>query len=48
LNLKHSQIESLGNLTSVGGDLYLENTPILKTHSKKDIRNMVEVGGGIF
>jgi hypothetical protein len=28
--------------------LYLRNTPISKTHSEEDIRNMVEVGGEIY
>jgi hypothetical protein len=48
LYLFRSKIESLGNLTSVGGNLDLRNTPISETHSEKDIRNKVEVGGEIY
>ena len=60
LNLFNNQIKSLGNLTSVGGDLYLGNltsvgsdlylgnTPLSKKYSKKDIKNMIKVKGNIY
>ena len=48
LDLSHTQIESLGNLTSVGGDLGLYKTPIAKKYSKKEIRQIVHVGGNIY
>jgi len=47
LNLTDSSIESLGKLTYVGGDLLLRNTPISKKYTRKQISDMVEVGGGI-
>jgi hypothetical protein len=48
LDLWKSKIESLGNLTSVGGDLYLRRTPLSKKYSEEEIRSMVEVGGGVY
>jgi hypothetical protein len=39
LNLGGTPIESLGNLQSVGRDLYLRETPI------KDLGNLQNVGG---
>jgi hypothetical protein len=39
LDLRETQIESLGNLQSVGGYLYLEGTPI------KSLGNLTSVGG---
>ena len=48
LDLSHTQIESLGNLTSVGGDLGLYKTPIAEKYSKKEIRQIVDVGGNIY
>ena len=47
LNLFDTPIESLGKLTYVGGDLLLRNTPISKKYTRKQISDMVEVGGGI-
>ena len=41
LDLKGTQIESLGNLQSVGGDLYLFNTPI------ESLGNLTSVGGNL-
>ena len=41
-NLEDSTIESLGNLTSVDGDLALSYTPI------KSLGNVVSVGGSLF
>ena len=48
LILFETQIKSLGNLRSVGGDLDLENTPMSITHTEKDIRDKINVGGDIF
>ena len=48
LKLYETSIESLGNLTSVGGDLILWDTPLSKKYTKKDIRQMVYVGGKLF
>jgi hypothetical protein len=48
LILFETQIESLGNLKSVGGDLDLENTPMSITHTEKNIRDKINVGGDIF
>ena len=47
LNLYGLKIESLGNLQSVDGDLYLTNTPLSKTTTEEEIRNQVEVEGEI-
>jgi hypothetical protein len=41
-------IVSLGNLTSVGGSLDLENTPLSKKYTEEEIRQMVDVGDGIY
>jgi len=46
--LNSTKIESLGNLQSVGGNLYLNRTPLSKITTEKEIRNQVEVGGGIY
>ena len=48
LYLNDTPIESLGNLTFVGGSLFLKDTPISKNYSKEEIRQMVNVVGGIF
>jgi hypothetical protein len=48
LNLEYAQIEDLGNLGSVGGYLDLTGTPFAEKHSKAEIRQMVQVGGGIY
>jgi len=42
LNLRHTEIESLGNLTSVGGDLDLRKIPI------KSLGNLQSVGGDLY
>jgi hypothetical protein len=41
LALQDSSIESLGNLESVGGSLYLEKTPI------ESLGNLTSVGGDL-
>jgi hypothetical protein len=41
LNLRETQIKSLGNLTSVGGYLDLEGTPI------ESLGNLISVGGSL-
>ena len=48
LNLYQTQIESLGNLQSVVGNLYLNDTPISKKYSRQEIRQMVNVDGEIY
>ena len=48
LNLYRTPIESLGNLTTVGGYLNLGNTPISRKYTEKKIRQMVNVEGEIF
>jgi len=48
LDLRYTPIESLGNLTSVGGYLDLYDTPLSKMYTKKQIREMVNVGGNIY
>jgi hypothetical protein len=48
LNLYGTPIKSLGNLTYVGGDLYLSRTPISRKYTKKEIREMVNVKGDIY
>jgi len=48
LNLGYIPIESLGNLKSVGGNLRLGNTPISEKYSEEEIRQMVNVDGGIY
>ena len=47
LDLEKTPIQSLGNLEFVGGDLYLRGTPVSKMYSKEEIREMVNVEGGI-
>jgi hypothetical protein len=48
LFLVGTPIESLGNLTLVGGNLFLVGTPLSKMYTKKQIREMVNVGGVIY
>jgi hypothetical protein len=48
LYLRGTPIESLGNLTSVGEDLYLERTPLSKMYTENQIRQMVNVDGNIY
>ena len=48
LNLSYTPIESLGNLKSVGGILGLLGTPLSKMYTKEQIRQMVDVGGGVY
>ena len=48
LNLRGTNIESLGNLTSVGGLLDLKGTPISRKYSRAEIRQMVKVDGEIY
>ena len=51
LDLKYSEIESLGNLTSVGGDLTLWNSKIESfgnLTSFEEILSMVKVGGTVY
>ena len=48
LYLWDTPIVSLGNLTSVGGSLDLENTPLSKKYTEEEIRQMVDVGDGIY
>jgi len=48
LFLEGTSIESLGNLTSVGGYLDLRGIPLSKIYTKEQIRQMVNVGGEIF
>ena len=48
LDLRDTKIETLGNLNYVDGWLDLRRTPSSKKYTIKEIRNMVEVVGGIF
>lgn len=48
LYLVGTKIESLGNLISVGKGLYLRGTPLSDKYSKKQIREMVNVGESIY
>ena len=48
LDLANTPIKSLGNLQSVKGYLDLFNTPISKKYTKEQIREMVNVEGGIY
>jgi hypothetical protein len=48
LNLRESQIESLGDLTSVGGYLDLRETQISKKYTEEEIRQMIDVKGKIY
>ena len=48
LDLRGLNIESLGNLTSVGGYLNLRGTPLSKKYSVAQIRQIVNVGEGIY
>jgi len=48
LDLINTSIESIGNLTHVGNSLYLRRSPLSKKYTKEEIRQMVDVGGGIY
>jgi hypothetical protein len=48
LDLRETQIESLGNLESVGGNVFLEGTPLSTMYTKKQIRKIINVGGKIY
>ena len=48
LDLRRTPIESLGNLKFVGGYLDLQGTPLFKKYTKKQIREIVNVGGDIY
>jgi hypothetical protein len=48
LYLQFTPIKSLGNLQSVGGSLTLRNTPLSKMYTRKQIHQMVNVGGNIY
>ena len=48
LNLEYVPIEDLGNLENVGGYLDLTGTPFAEKHSEAQIRQIVQVGGGIY
>ena len=48
LNLFRASITSLGNLTFVGGDLDLYETPIASKYTKEEIRQMVNVEGTVY
>ena len=48
LILFNTPIKSLGNLKSVGGFLELRKTPLSKKYTEEEIRQMVDVGGGIY
>ena len=48
LDLEDTRIQSLGNLTSVGGWLDLEGTPLSKKYTEEEIRSMVEVGSEVY
>jgi hypothetical protein len=41
LDLRRTPIESLGNLESVGGDLYLYDTPLSEKYTEEQIRQML-------
>jgi hypothetical protein len=48
LDLIDTPIESLGDLQSVGMNLYLNDTPISEKYSEEEIRQMVNVEGKIY
>jgi hypothetical protein len=48
LELEQTPIESLGNLTTVNGYLYLTDTPISENYTEEEIRSQVEVKGNIY
>ena len=48
LYLAETPIESLGNLTSVGGNLELRRTSLSEKYTEEEIRNLVEVKGDIY
>jgi hypothetical protein len=48
LDLRKRQIESLGNLKSVGGNVFLRRTPLSNMYTEEQIRQMVNVDGEIY
>ena len=48
LGLNGTKIESLGNLTTVGGSLHLKRTPISEKYTEEEIRSQVKVEGKIY
>ena len=46
-HLSGSKIESLPDGLSVGGDLFLSHTPLSKATTLKELRNKIEVKGGV-
>jgi hypothetical protein len=46
--LENTPIKSLGNLTSVGGNLLLRYTPLSEKYTEEQIRQMVDIGGDIY
>jgi hypothetical protein len=48
LSLLKSKIESLGNLTYVGGNLDLLHTPISRKYSEEEIIQTINVNGVIY
>jgi hypothetical protein len=48
LALEKTPIVSLGNLTSVGNSLLLIRTPLSEKYTEEEIRQMVDVGGGVY
>jgi len=47
LSLYKTNVTSLGNLEFVGESLFLKETPISKKYSEEEIRQMVNVVGGV-
>jgi hypothetical protein len=43
-----SEIESFGNLTSVGSNMFMRETPIDEKYSEEQIRQMIYVGNTIY
>ena len=48
LNLRGTKIESLGNLKFIEGNLYIRDTPLARKYTEEQIRQMVDVGYGIY
>jgi len=48
LNLYMTPFESIGNLTSVGGNLNLRKTLISKIYTEEQIRQIIDVRGEIY
>lgn len=46
LTLDFSEMEEIPVRLKVGGNLFLENTPLSKKYSKEEIRKMIEDRGG--